>query len=98
MTGQAPGADPSSTATPPTASQAQTSAHGHAGAFFPLALGAVGVVFGDIGTSPLYAFRQALSETFKTAPDGTLIQGVRPDAVFGVSSLALSALILGVTG
>ena len=25
-----------------------------------LALGAIGIVFGDIGTSPLYAFREAL--------------------------------------
>ena len=27
---------------------------------FYLALGSVGVVYGDIGTSPLYAFREAL--------------------------------------
>ena len=30
--------------------------------FAALALGAVGVVFGDIGTSPLYAFREALGQ------------------------------------
>src|SRR5580700_10584846 len=30
--------------------------------FWPMAVGAVGVVFGDIGTSPLYAFRQALQQ------------------------------------
>lgn len=28
---------------------------------FPLALGALGVVYGDIGTSPLYAVRETLS-------------------------------------
>ena len=28
----------------------------------PLALGALGVVFGDIGTSPLYAFKQTFTE------------------------------------
>ena len=28
--------------------------------FWPLALGAVGVVYGDIGTSPIYAFREAV--------------------------------------
>ncbi|MBO0742294.1 MAG: KUP/HAK/KT family potassium transporter, partial [Hyphomicrobiaceae bacterium] len=27
--------------------------------FWPLALGAIGVVYGDIGTSPIYAFREA---------------------------------------
>src|SRR6202012_2472008 len=65
--------------------------------FWALALGSVGVVFGDIGTSPLYAFRQALGQTFKTTADGTLIQGVQTGAVLGVVSLALWALILVVT-
>ncbi|HEY1750789.1 MAG TPA: potassium transporter Kup [Caulobacteraceae bacterium] len=55
--------------------------------FWGLALGSVGVVFGDIGTSPLYAFREALGQA----------GGVRPDAVMGVVSLALWALILVVT-
>ena len=53
------GKDPlaADSATPTT----QTSHHGHAASrFWPLALGSVGVVFGDIGTSPLYAFRDAL--------------------------------------
>ena len=62
-------------------------AHGAAG-FWPLALGSVGVVFGDIGTSPLYAFRQALQAAGAE---------VKPDAVMGVVSLALWALILVVT-
>jgi KUP system potassium uptake protein len=59
----------------------------HGKRFWPLALGSVGVVFGDIGTSPLYAFREALNQA----------GGVRPDAVMGVVSLALWALILIVT-
>jgi KUP system potassium uptake protein len=54
-----------------------------------LALGGVGVVFGDIGTSPLYAFRDALAET----PADRLTQG----DILGVLSLALWALILVVT-
>ena len=29
--------------------------------FWALTLGSVGVVYGDIGTSPLYAFREALN-------------------------------------
>jgi KUP system potassium uptake protein len=62
-------------------------AHGHAKRFWPLALGSIGVVFGDIGTSPLYAFTEALKQA----------DGIRPEAVVGVSSLALWALFLVVT-
>ena len=29
--------------------------------FWPLALGSLGVVYGDIGTSPLYAFKESLA-------------------------------------
>lgn len=56
-----------------------------------LALGAVGVVCGDIGTSPLYAFREAISAT-KNA-QGQISQ----EAVLGVLSLILWSLILVVT-
>ena len=31
--------------------------------FWKLALGSVGVVYGDIGTSPLYALREALARS-----------------------------------
>ena len=62
--------------------------HSH-GQFWTLALGSVGVVFGDIGTSPLYAFREAL---FQAAKDGLL-----RSEVMGVVSLALWALLLVVT-
>jgi len=55
--------------------------------FWSLALGSVGIVFGDIGTSPLYSFREALGQA----------GGVRTEAVMGVVSLALWALILVVT-
>jgi KUP system potassium uptake protein len=55
--------------------------------FWPLALGSIGVVFGDIGTSPLYAFREAMGQA------GT----IGPETVMGVVSLALWALILVVT-
>ena len=37
--------------------------------FWALTLGSVGVVFGDIGTSPLYAFRVAVAGAWQT---GTL--------------------------
>ena len=55
-----------------------------------LTIGAIGVVFGDIGTSPLYAFREALHHS---APTG----GIQEAAIFGVLSLALWSLILVVT-
>ncbi len=58
--------------------------------FLPLMVGAVGVVFGDIGTSPLYAFREALAQ----AADG----GITRPEIFGIVSLALWALLLVVTG
>ncbi len=56
-----------------------------------LTLGSIGVVYGDIGTSPLYALREAVA-----AASGT--QGAPGQAaVFGVLSLILWALILIVT-
>lgn len=54
-----------------------------------LTLGAIGIVYGDIGTSPLYAFREALAQT---AQDGIVAA-----EVLGVLSLALWALIFVVT-
>ena len=53
--------------------------HGKAG-FWTLALGSVGVVYGDIGTSPLYAFREALATARE---DGVLT----PTEIYGVASL-----------
>src|SRR5499433_820231 len=52
-----------------------------------LALGSIGVVYGDIGTSPLYAFREAV------AASGPLTRST----VLGVLSLILWALIIVVT-
>lgn len=54
-----------------------------------LTLGAIGVVYGDIGTSPLYAFREALAQT--------ATGGIDSGEILGVLSLALWALILVVT-
>ncbi|MFL6818040.1 MAG: potassium transporter Kup [Bradyrhizobium sp.] len=50
-------------------------------------LGALGVVYGDIGTSPLYAFKEAVKAA---AHDGALSN----EAIFGIVSLILWALIL----
>jgi KUP system potassium uptake protein len=54
-----------------------------------LALGALGVVFGDIGTSPLYAFRESFIGVHRLPID--------PLHVMGVLSLIVWALILVVT-
>ncbi len=56
---------------------------------YGLALSALGVVFGDIGTSPLYALRACL-----TAGDATQVDRV---AILGVLSLIFWALALTVT-
>ena len=66
---------------------------GHGGASrLGLAIGAIGVVFGDIGTSPLYAFR----ETF--ASHGN-VPGIRVDPVHihGVLSLVFWSMMIVVT-
>jgi KUP system potassium uptake protein len=54
-----------------------------------LTIGAIGVVFGDIGTSPLYAFREALAQSGA--------DGISRGEILGVLSLALWALTLIVT-
>jgi KUP system potassium uptake protein len=58
----------------PRASQSHT-AH-HAGGIGFLALTALGVVFGDIGTSPLYAFSIALNATGHPMPTPADVKGV----------------------
>uniref|UniRef100_UPI00286BD38C KUP/HAK/KT family potassium transporter n=1 Tax=Phenylobacterium sp. TaxID=1871053 RepID=UPI00286BD38C len=57
--------------------------------FRALALGAIGVVFGDIGTSPLYAMKEALHHSRSG--------GASELAVLGVVSLVIWALLLIVT-
>jgi KUP system potassium uptake protein len=58
-------------------------------AFAAMALGSLGVVYGDIGTSPLYALRESLKHV-KTA-------GVTDAGVIGTVSLLLWALFFTVT-
>jgi KUP system potassium uptake protein len=75
-----------------------TSAQGHEGehpahhtaGFWTLTLGSIGVVYGDIGTSPLYA----LKESVQAASVGGM---VTREAVIGVLSLMLWSLIIVVT-
>jgi KUP system potassium uptake protein len=61
---------------PPIGSETH-GAHGHGKQpLATLALGAVGIVFGDIGTSPLYAFRETFAGHHHLAPSDANIIGV----------------------
>ncbi|CAA2138298.1 MULTISPECIES: potassium transporter Kup [Methylobacterium] len=87
-----PGAQPGPAAHPETGSGEHGSGnHGHGKtSFWTLVVGSVGVVYGDIGTSPLYAFREALGPA---RADGILLT----EEVLGTTSLILWALLLIVT-
>ena len=76
-------------ATTPT--QPNASAHADAPvSFYAMALGSIGIVYGDIGTSPLYAFREAANAAAESGP-------ITREIVLGVLSMILWALILVVT-
>lgn len=81
------------TTSPPSPNAAPAATHPGHGAdsaksagFWALALGAIGVVYGDIGTSPLYAFRESIAHL---ARDGAVSRA----EVIGVISLMLWSLI-----
>ena len=65
-----------------------SSEHG-SGKLMPLALGAIGVVFGDIGTSPLYSLKESFAGPHPLAID--------PPHIFGVLSLIFWTMTLVVT-
>ena len=74
------------------AGEALPRAHGQPrNRFWTLTLGSIGVVYGDIGTSPLYALREAVVAA--VGADGAPTR----EAVLGVLSLILWALIVVVT-
>ncbi len=58
--------------------------------FWTLVVGSIGVAYGDIGTSPLYAFKEAVHAATHAGLNGR-------DAILGVLSLILWALLLIVT-
>ena len=58
-------------------------------AYWKLVLGSVGVVYGDIGTSPLYAMREALHAAGR--------DGLVEEEVIGITSMLVWTLILIVT-
>ncbi|MEO8676053.1 MAG: KUP/HAK/KT family potassium transporter, partial [Casimicrobiaceae bacterium] len=55
----------------------------------PLVIGAIGVVYGDIGTSPLYTLRQCFT--------GTHPLSLAPENVLGILSIIFWALMIVVT-
>jgi KUP system potassium uptake protein len=74
-----------------TVAGAQSAEHEHSHKYFwALALGSIGVVYGDIGTSPLYALREAV---VAARSHGTTM----PAAVLGILSLLVWTLFLIVT-
>jgi KUP system potassium uptake protein len=54
-----------------------------------LVIGAIGIVFGDIGTSPIYAFRETFAGHHPIEPD--------PMHIYGVLSLVLWSMLIVVT-
>src|SRR6476469_5454084 len=66
------------------------SVHGHAqGPLYKLVIGAIGIVYGDIGTSPIYAFRETFAGRHTLIPDKLHI--------FGVLSLIFYSMMIIVT-
>ena len=63
--------------------------HPHHGGRLKLAVGAIGVVFGDIGTSPIYAFRETFAGHHRINAD--------PLHVLGVLSLVFWSMMIVVT-
>src|SRR5690606_16390427 len=63
--------------------------HSHAHHFRLLLIGCIGVVYGDIGTSPLYAFREAATHISK--------DGVEHVEILGILSLIFWSLTIIVT-
>lgn len=78
----------SNTAHPPAGSGTHAPGNGRVG-MAGLVIGAIGVVFGDIGTSPLYTIREAFSPHYGLVADH--------DTVLGVLSMIFWALSLVVT-
>jgi KUP system potassium uptake protein len=70
----------------PNGNSVKDSSRPHKAGTSALVLGATGVVFGDIGTSPIYAMKQ----TF-------IISGAEPDQIYGIASMIFWALMLVVS-
>jgi KUP system potassium uptake protein len=86
------GAEQTSPSEPGSAHNGANGEHGHGpSSFWALTLGSIGVVYGDIGTSPLYAFKESIHHV---AQDGT---AATRGEVIGIISLIFWALMIVVT-
>jgi KUP system potassium uptake protein len=75
----APESGPAPSASPPhpAASAPETASHGAGqGAVAAVALAALGVVYGDIGTSPLYALKECFAPEYGVPPTGPNVLGI----------------------
>jgi KUP system potassium uptake protein len=79
----------SDSTSPSSVTDAAPAPHAHSPTRAALIVGALGVVFGDIGTSPLYALRETFLHDTSLAPT--------PDHVLGVLSTLFWAVTLTVT-
>lgn len=79
----------------PLPERSSSSAAANKAGFWTLTLGSIGVVYGDIGTSPLYAFREAMVVAGGAHNGG--VPTVERSNVLGVLSLILWALTIIVT-
>lgn len=73
----------------PPAETGSGDGHGHNAPLALLMLSALGVVYGDIGTSPLYAMRETFHHSFGLQPN--------PETLLGVLSLITWSLIMVVS-
>ncbi len=73
-----------------TSADSVSSDHHQHGNFWSLTIGSIGVVYGDIGTSPLYAFKEAINAAKEHGVVGR-------EPVIGILSLILWTLLLIVT-
>src|SRR6478752_6737814 len=77
---------------PPPPKVAAPAGHHDHGKLLPLAIGALGIVYGDIGTSPLYALKECFAKIDgEVAPHA---MAVSHDSVLGILSLVFWALTL----
>jgi KUP system potassium uptake protein len=71
------------------AAEEHSGAHHAGGPLAKLVVGSIGIVFGDIGTSPIYAFRETFAGHHPLAPD--------PLHIYGVLSLIFWSMMIVVT-
>ena len=72
-----------------TTSDLTATRYGGKASFGAMMLGAIGVVFGDIGTSPLYTIKEAFSPHYGLTPDHA--------TVLGILSLVFWSLVIVIT-